>query len=137
MKLLVAHGADPHITTFEGTTALMTAAGANWTVAQTYTVSREAILEAVKLNIELGADVNAYNSMGLTALHSAANNGGNDVISYLVSQGANLGAKDANGRTALSWAEGVFLAAVGATPKPETIALLKELMSEAGIAYAQ
>ncbi|MES2625988.1 MAG: ankyrin repeat domain-containing protein [Pseudomonadota bacterium] len=137
MKLLVEHGADPHITTYEGTTALMAAAGVNWTVAQTYTVSPEASLEAVKMNVELGADVNATNSMGLTALLGAANNGGNDIIRFLASQGADLNAKDAVGRTALSWAEGVFLAAVGATQKPETIALLKELMSEAGIAYAQ
>jgi ankyrin len=137
MKLLLEHGADPHITTFEGTTALMAAAGVNWTVAQTYTVSDAALLEAVKMNIELGADVNATNSMGLTALLGAANKGGNDIIRYLVAQGADLAVKDAVGRTPLKWAEGVFLAAVGATQKPETIALLKELMDEAGVPYEQ
>lgn len=135
MQLLLDYGADPHITTYEGTTALMAAAGVNWTVAQTYTVSDAAILEAVKMTVALGADVNATNSMGLTALLGAANRGANDVIRYLASQGAKLDVEDAVGRTALRWAEGVFLAAVGAEQKPETIALLKALMDEAGIDY--
>ena len=36
MKLLLEHGANPKIPTFSGTTALMAAAGMNWTFAQTY-----------------------------------------------------------------------------------------------------
>ncbi len=135
MKLLLEHGADPHITTYEGTTALMAAAGVNWTVAQSYTVSEEATLEAVKMNIELGADVNAANSMGLTPLLGAANRGSNDIIRYLAGQGAKLDAQDAVGRDAVRWAEGVFLAAVGAELKPDTVAVLKELMDEAGIKH--
>lgn len=135
MELLLENGADPHITTYEGTTALMVAAGVNWTVAQTYTVSEEALLKAVKMNITLGADVNATNSMGLSPLLGAANRGSNPIIQYLTANGANLDVEDAVGRTPLRWAEGVFLAAVGAEQKPETIALLKELMDEAGIDY--
>jgi len=135
MTMLLEYNADPHITTYEGTTALMAAAGVNWTVAQTYTVSDQALLDAVKLNLSLGADVNASNSMGLTALLGAANRGSNNIIEYLASQGAKLDAQDAVGRSALRWAEGVFLAAVGAEQKPETIALLKALMDKAGIAY--
>jgi len=137
MKMLLEYGADPHITTYEGTTALMAATGVNWTVAQTYTVSEEAELGAVKMNIALGADVNAANSMGLTPLLGAANRGSNHIISYLASIGAKLDVEDAVGRSALRWAEGVFLAAVGAEQKPETIALLKALMDEAGISYEQ
>jgi ankyrin repeat protein len=135
MKLLLEHGADPHITTYEGTTALMAAAGMNWTVAQTYTVSNEALLEAVKMNIELGADVNAANSMGLTPLLAAANRGSNEIIRYLAAQGAQLDHTDAVGRDAVRWAEGVFLAAVGAELKPDTVSLLKELMDAAGIKH--
>jgi ankyrin repeat protein len=137
MKMLLEFGADPHITTYEGTTALMAASGVNWTVAQTYTASKDAQLEAVKMNIALGADVNAVNSMGLTPVLGAANRGSNLIINYLASRGAKLDVEDAVGRTALRWAEGVFLAAVGAEQKPETIALLKSLMDEAGISYEQ
>lgn len=137
MEMLLAYGADPHITTFEGTTALMAAAGVNWTVAQTYTVSEDALLDAVKMNIALGADVNAANSMGLTPLLGAANRGANSIIRHLVHEGARLDVTDAVGRTPLRWAEGVFLAAVGAEQKPETIALLEALMDEAGIPHDQ
>jgi uncharacterized protein len=127
MKLLLARGADPNLPTLAGTTPLMAAAGVNWVVAQTYTESAQARLDAVALCLELGADVNASNSMGLTALLGAVNRGSNDIIELLVKRGARLDVKDKEGRTALRWAEGVFLAAVGAEKKPATIALLEKL----------
>jgi ankyrin repeat protein len=99
----------------------------NWVVAQTYTESLQARYDAVALCLELGADVNASNSMGLTALLGAVNRGSNDIIELLVKRGARLDVKDKEGRTALRWAEGVFLAAVGAEKKPATIALLEKL----------
>lgn len=135
MRLLLEHGADPHITTYGGTTALMAAAGVNWTVAQTYTESEAASLEAVELCLQLGLDINATNSMGLTALLGASNRGFNDMIRLLAAKGARLDAKDAVGRSALAWADGVFLAAVGAQQKPETITLLKQLLDEAGLPH--
>jgi len=127
MRFLLEHGADPSIATLGGTTPLMAAAGVNWTVAQTYTVSKEALLDAVKLCLEKGADVNATNSMGLTAVMGAANRGSDDIIQFLFEHGAKLDVKDATGRTAVSWAEGVFLASVGAERKPGTVALLQKL----------
>jgi len=131
MHLLLDHGADPNIPTFGGTTPLMAAAGVNWTVAQTYTVSKEAQLEAVRICLEKGGDVNAVNSMGLTAVMGAANRGSDDIIKFLVEKGAKLDVKDASGRTPVAWAEGVFLASVGAERKPGTIALLQKLMGNA------
>jgi ankyrin repeat protein len=124
MRLLLEHGADPNLPTFAGTTPLMAAAGVNWVVAQTYTESPEALLEAVKLCLEQGADINAVNSMGLSALLGAVNRGSNHIIRYL----AEL---DVQGRDAQRWAEGVFLAAVGAERKPATLALLDELEASA------
>ena len=136
MRLLVEHGADPNLPTLAGTTPLMAAAGVNWVVAQTYTESVAARLEAVKLCLELGADVNATNSMGLTALLGAVNRGSNDIIELLVQRGARLDIKDKEGRTPLRWAEGVFLAAVGAERKPATIALLERLIARSTSAEA-
>src|SRR4249920_3376915 len=127
MRVLLEYGADPNLPTSANTTPLMAAAGVNWAVAQTYTESPQAVLDAVKLCLELGADVNASNSMGLTALLGAANRGANEIIEFLASKGARLDVKDREGRTALRWAEGVFLAAVGAERKPKTIALLEQL----------
>ena len=130
MRLLVDRGADPNLPTLADTTPLMAASGVNWVVAQTYTESLPARLDAVKLCLELGADVNATNSMGLTALLGAVNRGSNDIIELLVARGARLDIKDKEGRTPLRWAEGVFLAAVGAERKPETIALLERLIAQ-------
>ncbi len=127
MRLLLEHGADPNLPTFAGTTPLMAAAGVNWVVAQTYTESPEQQLAAVKLCLELGADINATNSMGLSALLGAVNRGSNHIVEYLAANGADLDVVDVEGRTALRWAEGVFLAAVGAERKPDTIALLQRL----------
>lgn len=132
MKLLLEHGADPHIHTFEGTSALMAAAGVNWVVAQTWTEGPEQLLEAVKLCHSLGMDVNQSNSMGLTALHGAANRGSNDIIEYLVANGADLTARDNEGRSALDWAKGVFLATHPEEPKPESMALLTTLLQQQG-----
>jgi len=132
MRLLVAHGADPKIPTFDGTTALMAAAGVNWVFDQTYDQGPAQLLAAVKLCYELGLDVNAINSMGLTALHGAANRGSDDIIAFLAEKGARLDVKDKEGRTPLMWAEGVFLATHPAKPKPSSIALLNKLMAAQG-----
>jgi ankyrin len=129
MKLLLSRGADPNIPTFAGTTALMAAAGVNWVFDQTYDEGQPALLEAVKLCVELGMDINAVNSMGLTAVHGAANRGSDEIIKYLASLGARLDVKDKEGRTPLTWAEGVFLATHPARPKPSSIALIKQLMA--------
>jgi ankyrin repeat protein len=133
MNLLLENGADPFIETFEGTNALMAAAGINWVVSQTWTESPEQLLAAVKLCIELGMDVNKPNSMGLTAIHGAANRGSNDIIELLVTHGARLDVQDNEGRTPLDWAGGVFLATHPAEEKPESMALLTRLLEEHGM----
>jgi ankyrin len=131
MRLLLEHGADPNITTFQGTTALMAAAGINWVFFQTFDEGPEHLLEAVKLCVELGQDVNAANSMGLTPVMGAANRGSDDIIQYLVDHGARFDVKDKEGRTPLNWAEGVFLATNPAKPKPSSMDLIRKLMASA------
>jgi len=131
MKLLLSRGADPQITTFNGTTALMAAAGVNWVVGQTYSESPARWLEAVQLCLEIGGEVNAVNDMGLAAIHGAANRGSDDIIELLAKRGAQLDKADKEGRTPLVWAEGVFLATNSPVAKPSTIALLKRLLADA------
>jgi len=129
MKLLLSKGADPNIDTLNGTTALMAAAGVNWVIGQTYSESPAMYLEAVKLCLELGGDVNAVNAMGLAAVHGAANRGSDDIIELLAKNGARLDVKDKEGRTPLTWAEGVFLATNSPVAKPSTMALIRKLLS--------
>ena len=130
MRLLLEHGADPNMSTYEGTTPLMVAAGVTWAFSETYDEGAESLLEAVRLTHALGNDVNAVNSMGLRAIHGAANRGSNAIISYLAENGALLNVTDNEGRTPIAWAEGVLTGARAPFRKPETIALLQQLQAE-------
>jgi ankyrin repeat protein len=121
MRLLLEYKADPNIATFGGTTPLMAAAGVNWVYFQTFDEGQDRLLEAVKLCASLGQDVNAANSMGIRAIHGAANRGSDAIVKYLVEQGARLDAKDNQGRSPYTWAQGVFLATHAAVPKPRLI----------------
>ena len=105
MKALLAHGADSRIPTSDHTTPLMVAAGVGKQDTRTSEESKQA-LEAVKLLLELGADVNAVNDYGTTALHGAAFAAANDIIQLLVDKGAKLNVEDKFGQTPLSIAEG-------------------------------
>jgi ankyrin repeat protein len=83
------------------------------------------MLAAVKYLVEeLGADVNAADHEGNTALHHAAARGDNEMILYLVSKGANVKAVDREGRTTVDMANGPVQRI---QPYPETIALLEKL----------
>jgi uncharacterized protein len=71
-----------------------------------------------------------------TALHGAAQRGLTPFVKFLAEHGADLEAKDANGRTAHDLARGVGVAGVrqaSREPFPETVALLESLMTAKGI----
>jgi hypothetical protein len=65
--------------------------------------------------------------MGLRAIHGAANRGSDDIIRFLVEKGAATGTADREGRTPMTWAQGVFLATHPPEAKPTTVALLGQL----------
>src|ERR671931_357271 len=87
MKLLLAHGADPKIPTVLGVTALQVAAGIGWVEGVTYEWSPQATLEAVRMLLDLGLDVNAQADTGRTALHGAAHKGRPALLEVRVDQG--------------------------------------------------
>ena len=100
-------------------------------VAQTYSRSNDEYLQAAKLCLEKGNDVNATNSQGFTAMIGATNRGFDAMVTLLFDQGAKLDVKDKQGRTPMTFAEGVFLAVQPPVRKPTTIALLQKLMGGA------
>lgn len=143
VKMLLDHGADPLIPTFDHTTPLMVAAGVGWADGMLREYSEEKTLEVVKLLVERGSNVNLANDHGITALHGAGYKGANKVVQYLVDRGANLAALDKGEdfgfgvssvkMTPLNWAEGVPIGMSSAIYHTATVALLSRLMTERGI----
>jgi ankyrin repeat protein len=71
-----------------------------------------------------------------TALHGAAQHGSTDFVKFLVAHGADLTAKDANGRTPLDHAKGLGIPGVRQAKGdayPETVAAIESLMKEKGL----
>jgi ankyrin repeat protein len=127
MKILLAGGADPKIASSEGVTPLMVAAGLGWGANASRTVP-DAWLAAVKyLVTETGADVNAKDVYNYTALHGAAYRGDNEVVKYLVAQGAKLDVRSKKGQTVSDMANGPMVNAHLPIEHPDTISLLKSL----------
>ncbi|MFL2856649.1 MAG: ankyrin repeat domain-containing protein [Pseudohongiellaceae bacterium] len=109
MDLLIEGGADPFINSNDGTTPLMVAAGADFVEGQdkynrrwfddNIVALQEAALPAVKKCLELGIEINAKNQRNQTALHGAVYLAGEELLSYLVTQGADINAINNRGQT--------------------------------------
>jgi ankyrin repeat protein len=126
MRELLAHGADPNVPTSQGTTPLMVAAGIGHLPGMSRSTEANA-LEAVRLCVELGADINAVNKTGDTALHGAAwRHFADSIVQFLVDHGADMDAKNKRGWTPLVIAEGIRTGG-NAVFSPSTTALLRKL----------
>jgi uncharacterized protein len=148
MKLLLAHGADPKIATAHNVTALAAASGIGWVEGITFEWSEAEDLEAVKMCLALGIDVNAVDTDGRTALHGAAHKGRVAVIQLLADAGAKLDAHDYGSRDTtnpnqrkygytwqpVEYADGVVRVGVQSSiAHPEAAELLRKLMKEKGL----
>ena len=107
MHILLGGGADPHLKSKDGSTALMMAAGVGRIDERENAQDDANALEAAKLALMLGDDIHAANAKGRTALHGAAGIGANGLIQFLFEKGANLNAKDRRGYTPLGIAAGL------------------------------
>jgi ankyrin repeat protein len=115
VRALIAHGADARFAMKDGTTPLMIAvsAGAGQDRRDRMFLDPEIIadsrdrdaaltLDTATLLIGAGADVDAANAAGDTALHHAASRRLDEVVRRLVDAGARLDAKNKDGKTALA-----------------------------------
>ncbi len=94
VQLLLSYGADPNMVSSHNETALMQAAGYAWIDGYSRGKSNADRLQVIKLLVELGANVNAADDMGITALMAAGHLGDLPIIQYLVDVGADLAAHD-------------------------------------------
>jgi ankyrin repeat protein len=110
IRVLLAKGADPKLVTKSGMTPVMAAAGLGSKEEDTAgrKKTEEQAIASIKLCMEAGADVNAIDNQGDTALHGAAQKGYDQVVQFLVDRGAKLDIKDKKGRTPLDAAMGLM-----------------------------
>jgi ankyrin repeat protein len=136
MKVLATAGANAKIPAADGNTPLMVAAGtAMWYVGEdggSMAGHEHEAVEAVKLCVELGNDVNARNDVGETPLHGAAFRGVNEIVEYLVAKGAALDVRDSRGWTPFTIANGISYGDVYKL-QPQTAKLLEQLMTARGL----
>jgi uncharacterized protein len=142
MRMLIAKGADPKLGTDDHTTPLMAAAGVGYSDGFIHDRSIPETIEAMKLILDLGGDVNAANDQGLTALHGAAHKAALEEIQLLVDRGGDLskadkGSKaygaDTPGLLPIHWAEGVVVGVQSAIYHDDAVQLINKLMKERGI----
>jgi ankyrin repeat protein len=108
----------------------MMADGLNWHDISSLGSDKDS-LAMMTLLIERGADVNAFNDEGMTALHGAAQRGSTAIVNFLLGKGAILNAKNKRGRTPLDEAIGdEGLNGERRQARPEVAALLRKLSTD-------
>jgi ankyrin repeat protein len=134
MKTLAALGADTRLTNVENSTPLMAAAGLATRSPGEDAGTESEVLEAVQVLLDLGADVNAVDKNGETAMHAAAYKNLPKVVKFLAEKGARIDVwnkEDKFGWTPLAIAVGYRFG--NFKPSPDTEAAVRDVMIAAGV----
>jgi ankyrin repeat protein len=134
MKTLAALGADPLLPNADNSTPLMAAAGLATRSPGEDAGTESEVLEAVQAALDLGADVNAVDNNGETAMHAAAYKNLPQVVKFLAARGAKIDLWNRNdkfGWTPLAIAVGYRFG--NFKPSPDTEAAIREVMIAAGV----
>jgi uncharacterized protein len=110
MKLLAELGANPLLTNEDGSTPLMVAAGVGTNAPGEDPGTEPEVLDAVRVALDLGNDLNVVDKNGETAMHGAAYKHVPTVVHYLADKGARADVwnrPNSKGWTPLKIAEGV------------------------------
>ncbi len=134
MTALVAGGADPTLTNADGSTALMIAAGLATRSPGEDAGTEAETVDAVRFLLDLGADIDAVDRNGETAMHAAAYKNLPGVVRLLAARGARVDVWNRPDRfewTPLAIATGYRFG--NFKPSPETEAAIREVMIAAGV----
>jgi ankyrin repeat protein len=137
MRELVKAGADPVLPNADKSTPLMAAAGLGTANPLEEAGTEDEALDAVKMLLDLGADINAVDNKGDTAMHGAAYGNFPTIVQLLADRGADVNIwkrPDTEGRTPLFIAEGYK--AGRPQPSRPTIDAIERLMAAAGVSTA-
>ena len=135
MRLLADLGADTRLPNADQTTPLMVAAGVGTRSPNEDAGTEAEVVEAIRLAVALGNDVNAVDAKGETAMHGAAYKHLPAAVLALAEQGARpevWSRKNSLGWTPLRIAEGVNRTG-NFRLSPPTAAALRQVMAAAGI----
>ena len=134
MRTLAKLGADPSLPNVDNSTPLMVAAGLATRSPGEDAGTESEVLEAVQAALDLGADINAVDNNGETAMHAAAYKNLPKVVKYLAAKGARIDVWNRNDRfgwTPLAIAVGYRFG--NFKPSAETEAAIREVMIAAGV----
>jgi ankyrin repeat protein len=134
MRLLITLGADPKLTNTDDTTALMVAAGVGTSAPGEDPGTEPEVLEAVKVALDAGLDIDAVDKNGETAMHGAAYKHVPSVVRFLAQQHASVDVwnrPNKKGFTPLKIAEGIQRG-MNIVSSPVTAAAIREVLSGVG-----
>jgi ankyrin repeat protein len=135
MNLLLELGADPATKNADSATPLLAAAGVGALEdGEEAAGTEEEAVEAVRLLLNHGADINAVDDNGETAMHGAAYQSRSKLVELLAERRANINVwnqKNKAGWTPLMIAQGHRPR--NFRPSPETIAAIEHAMQAAGV----
>ena len=137
MKELVKLGADPKIPNGDGATALIVVCGLGTRSPGEDAGTESEVVEAAQVALDHGADIDAVDNDGETAMHAAAYKNLPLAARFLIDKGAKLSVwnqKNKLGLTPLWIAEGYRKG--NFKPSPETAAVIRKAMVAAGVSIA-
>ena len=138
MRTLVDLGVNPLLTNEENSTPLMVAAGLGTRSPGEDAGTESEVLEAVRLALDLGANINAVDDNGETAMHAAAYKNLPAVVEFLAEKGAYIEVWNHNnkhGWTPLTIAQGYRFG--NFKPSAVTVAAFHRVFNAAGVSPAE
>jgi uncharacterized protein len=134
LKTLVKLGADPNLANADNSTPLIVAAGIASRSPGEDAGTETEVLDVVQWLLDLGADVNAVDANGETAVHGAAYKNLPKVVKLLVARGAKIDIW--NQPNKFGWTPLIIAAGYrfgNFKPSPETESAVREVMIAAGV----